>query len=526
MLEGMSATSPETELDILDAPEAGATAVRNSAFRSGGFAAGILLSLISVPLLIRHLGRDDYGVYVAITAVVTIVAGVSDVGITSVGVREWAVRGAHERHTLLSNLLGARLALIALGCVGAMCFGVAAGYDLTRIEGLAAACVGLIVLAIYEALTVPLQAELRQSWVALAELVRQAVQVTLIVVLVLVGAGLVPLLATAIPGALAAVALAVRASRQGLVRPALHPPAWWDLMRDTLPFAMASALSVVYLRTTVILMSLIASAEQTGYFAPAFRAMEVLISVPVLLVGALLPVLARAAATDRERMRMAIARTLEGALACGSLLAVCVAAGAPLAIQVLVGEQPAPTVDALAILGVGLAFSFVGASNQFALLALRQHRAILIINIVALLVNAGLTLTLVPAWGARGAALALSASELTVATLSTVLLAQSLKGFSPSRSMLLRIALATALGAVAALALHGLGMIPELAGTVLVCAGAALALKTLPPELWALTPSRIRPRALRAIAVAPGPTPGSVPPVPVPPPGSREQDDR
>jgi O-antigen/teichoic acid export membrane protein len=528
MLEGMSATAPEAELDILDAPEAGATAVRSSAFRSGGFAAGVLLSLISVPLLIRHLGRDDYGVYVAITAIITIIAGASDVGITSVGVREWAVRGIHERHTLLANLLGVRLTLITLGCVGAMGFGVAAGYDLTRIEGLAAACVGLVVIATYEALAVPLQAELRQSWIALAELVRQAIQVTLIVVFVLVGAGLVPLLASAIPGALAAVALTLRASRQGLVRPALHPRAWWDLMHDTLPFAMASAVSVVYLRTTVILMSLIASGQQTGYFAPAFRAMEVLISIPVLLVGALLPVLARAAATDRERMRMAISRTLEGAIACGSLMAVCAVAGAPLAIQVLVGEQPAPTVDALAILSVGLAFSFVGASNQFALLALRQHRPILIVNVVALLVNTGLTLTLVPAWGARGAALALSASEVTVAALSTALLAQSMKGFSPSRSVLLRIALATTLGAVAALALHGLGSVPELFGTVLVCSAAALALRTLPRELWALTPSWLRPPGMRAAAAAPVPVPVVPAPVPAPPArsGSSEQDGR
>jgi O-antigen/teichoic acid export membrane protein len=486
----MSTALPEIERDVLDGPEAGSTAVRSSAMRSGGFAAGILLSLISVPLLIRHLGRDTYGVYVTITAVVTIVAGVSDVGITSVGVREWAVRDARERRTLLSNLLGARLALIALGCCGAMAFGLASGYDASRMEGLAVACGGLFVLASYEALAVPLQAELRQGWIALAELVRQAVQVTLIVTLVAVGAGLVPLLAT------------VRASRQALVRPAIHPRAWWSLVHDTLLFAMASALSVVYLRTTVILTSLIASSAQTGYFAPAFRMMEVLIGVPVLLLGGLLPVLARAAATDRARTRMATARTFEGALACGALAAVCVAGAAPLAIQVLVGEQPAPTVDALTLLGVGLGFSFLGAANQFALLALHEHRAILTVNIVALLTNATLTLLLVPAHGARGAGLALACSEAAVAALSTLLLAQSIKGFSPSRALMLRIALATALGAGAAFAFRSLGALPELAGTALVGVGAALALRTLPPELWTLAPSRLRPRGMRAPAGA------------------------
>lgn len=511
MLVVMSTASRETEreLDVLDTPEAGPAAVRSGALRSGAFAAGILLSLISVPLLIRHLGRDTYGVFVAITAVITIVAGVSDIGITSVGVREWAVRGAHERRDLLSTLFGARLAMVTVGCGCAMAFGAASGYDTTRLEGLAAACLGLIVLASYEAFAMPLQAELRQGWVAVAEIARQLVQVGLTVVLIAVGAGLVPLLGASIPAAVVAAAFAVRGSRQGFVRPALHPRAWWSLMHDTMLFAMASALSVVYLRTTMIITSLIASSAQTGYFAPAFRVMEVLIGVPVLLLGGLLPVLARAAATDRERLRAAIARTLEGALACGALVALCVAAGAPLAVGVLVGETPAPTVDALTLLGVGLAFSFVGASNQFTLLAMREHRAILVINVVALLVNATLTLVLVPAHGARGAGLALALSEATVATLSTVMLAQSLRGFAPSRSTLLRIALATALGAAAALALRSVGNLAELAGAATVGIGTAAALGVLPSELWGLVPRRLRPRSMRA--VTPDPLAGSQP---------------
>jgi O-antigen/teichoic acid export membrane protein len=488
MLEGMPTAAPE--LDVLDAPEAGATAVRGSALRSGGYAVGILLSLISAPLLIRHLGYEDYGDYVIITALVTIVAGVSDIGITSVGVRELAARPTHERRRLLSNLLGTRLALTTLGCGCAIGFGLAAGYDAARLEGTAAACVGLLILACYEALAVPLQAELRQGRIALIELVRQGVQVGLIIALVAAGAGLVPLLATTIPAALVAVALVGTASRQALVRPTLHPRAWWDLMGDTLPFAMASALGVVYLRTTVILTSLVTNSHQAGYFATAFRVMEVMIGVPVLLVGALFPVLARAAATDHERLRAALARTLEGALACGALVSVCVAAGAPLAITVLAGNKPAAAVDALAILGGGLGFSFVGASSQFALLAIRRHRAILAVNVVALFVNVALTLTLAPSHGARGAALALAISEATVATLSTVLLKRSLVGLRLPAGTLWRIAAAVALGAGAALVLKGLGSVPEALGTAAVCLAAALALRVLPDELWTLVRKR------------------------------------
>lgn len=492
MLEGMpTAPAEPAEPDVLDAPQAGATAVRGSALRSAGYAGGILLSLISLPLLIRHLGLDEYGVYVTITAIVMIVAGVSDLGITSMGVREWAARDAEKRHELLSILFGMRLLITAVGCLGAIGFGMVAGYDATRLEGMAAACGGLLALAFYDALAVPLQAELRQGWIAIAELLRQAVQVALILALIAVGAGLVPLLATAIPAGLAAIVLAATVSRQALVRPALHPRAWWGLMRPTLPFAAASALSVVYLRTTLVLTSLVAGTEQTGYFATAFRVMEVAIGVPVLLIGALFPILARAAAHDRVRLQAAIARIFETALACGALLAVCVAAGAPLAIEVLTGERNAVgAMNALGILGVGLGFSFIGASSQYALLAIHEHRAILLVNVVALLTNVTLTLLLATTHGAVGAALALTISEATVATLSTILLKRSAPGFAPPRAVLARIAIATVLGAGTALALKGLGSIPEALGAGLVCLGMGLAFGLFPSELWALRPRR------------------------------------
>jgi O-antigen/teichoic acid export membrane protein len=489
MLEGM--TTAPAEGEPLDAPQAGAKAVRGSALRTGGYAGGILLSLISVPLLIRHLQFGQYGYYVAITAIVTMVAGVSDLGVTSVGVREWAVRGADERHALLSNLLGTRLAITLLGSLGAMGFGVAAGYDAARLEGMAVACGGLFALACYEALAVPLQAELRQGWIALAELLRQSVQVALILTLIAVGAGLVPLLAAAIPAGLAALTLTACVSRQALVRPTIHPRAWWELMRPTLPFATASALGVVYLRTTVVLTSLVASELQSGYFATAFRVMEVAIGVPVLLIGALFPILARAAATDNERLQAAIARIFEATLACGALVAVCVAAGSPLAIEILSGKPNAiPAMNALGILGVGLGFSFIGAASQYALLAIHEHRAILLVNVVALALNVTLTLLLAPSHGAGGAALALAISEATVATLSTILLKRSQSGLTPPLGVLARIAISAALGAAAALGLKSLGSIPEALGAGLVCLGMALAFGLLPRELWALRPRR------------------------------------
>lgn len=491
-----------TEPDVLDTPDAGATAARGGLLRSAGYAAAILLSLVSAPLLIRHLGvgsHGEYGAYVTITAVAMIVAGTADLGVTAIGVREWAALSQDRRPELLSTLLGTRLALTLLGCGGAIAFGFAAGYDATRLAGIGVACGGVLALAAYDALAVPLQAELRQGWVAVAEFTRQLVQVALIVVLIVVGTGLVPLLAATIPAGLAALVLTGAISRQAIVRPAVHPRVWWGLLRGVLPFAVASALSVVYLRTTVIVASLVTSTTQINDFATAFRVMEVAIGIPVLMTGALFPVLARAAANDRERLAFAIRRVFEVALAGGALVAVCVAAAAPLVIEVLTGKgNAAAAIQALSVLGIGLGFSFVGACSQYSLLAIHAHRSILLVNAVALALNAGLTLLLAPAHGAVGAAIALAASEATVATLSTTLLLRSQRRLLPGAALIARIALATGIGAASALVLKGLGSVPEALGTLLVCGGGALAFKLVPHEIWSVGMLRRSRRPLRA----------------------------
>ena len=58
------------------------------------------------------------------------------------------------------------------------------------------------------------------------------------------------------------------------------------LLRQTFLFGVAIALNSVDFRATVIVMSLMASATQIGYFAISFRVVEVLIGVPALVMAA------------------------------------------------------------------------------------------------------------------------------------------------------------------------------------------------------------------------------------------------
>src|SRR5205085_5172461 len=104
---------------------------------------------------------------------------------------------------------------------------------------------------------------------AVAELARQACGLTLVALLVAGGAGLVAFFGAYAGAALAALLVTVVALR-GRERVAPAFGGAWAVLRRAGPFAVAAAASVGYFRVTMIEMSLLASAHETGLFGASF----------------------------------------------------------------------------------------------------------------------------------------------------------------------------------------------------------------------------------------------------------------
>jgi O-antigen/teichoic acid export membrane protein len=417
----------DPEEHVLDSPEAGAAAVRGSALRSAGYVAGLALSLVSAPLLTRHLGTVRFGQYIAVISLVTIVAGLTEGGLNSIALREYAARVGAERATVMRDLIGIRLVLSVLGGLIAVALAAAFGYAHPLVLGTAVA-VGGQMLQVYQTLLgTSLQGELRFGWITVLELVRQSVSVALIVAFVLAGAGLLPFFAIPVAAGLATLSVTFRITRRLIpLRPAFHPARWLPLLRDTFPFAAAIAVSVLYFRVVVIAMSLLASSLQTGYFGASFRVIEVLVGVPSLIAGAAFPILARTAAQgDEERLYYASGRLVEGTLVLGTFLSLMLVLAAKPVIDVLGGAAFAKSVPVLRIQGLALMATCVAVSAGYVLLALRRHRAILIANATALLVSVVASIVLISALDAQGGAIAVVIAELTLAGMQVTMLVKA-----------------------------------------------------------------------------------------------------
>lgn len=477
------------DTDILDTPEAGPAAIKGGVVRVAGYLGGTLLSVASAAALLRYLGVADFGRYATVLSLVTIVAGLTEAGMTSVGVREWSIRDSDESRAMLRSLLGLRLVLTGAGIVLAVAFAYAVGYPRTLILGTALWGLGIVVQMAALTLGIPLQSALRLGWVSALDLLRQTVTVALILLLILAGSSLLPLLSVPVPAALASVAatlVLVRGTGTPLL-PSFDRARWTELLRITLPFAAASAVGTVYVYVSQVIMSLAASARETGIFGASFRIFIVLVTIPALMATAALPILARAARDDEARLKYAGSRLQDVCVVLGVAAGLGLAASAPIVIDVVAGGGYEASVDVLRIHAVALGFSFLAAAGGYLLISTHRHWPLMSANAVALIVSAGLTLWLGTSIGARGAALANVAGEATLALGYGIALARA--GLRPSAGTAAKVLVAALPGVAAVL------LLPALPATVLAVgsfAGLLALVGGLPPESRELISWRAR----------------------------------
>jgi O-antigen/teichoic acid export membrane protein len=480
----------ESTPDILATSEAGPAAARGGALRVATYLLGALLSTGSAALLFRHLGRVDTGRYVTALALVAIIGAASDLGLTGVGLRELSVRPPDERWPLARDLLGLRLTLTVI--CGVLVSVIAwFAYGPTLGAGVALASAGLLVLVAQDNAALPLLIGLRLGSVSLLELLRQILSIAFIVLLVLVGAQLLPFFAISIPvGAivLAATVALVRGTRP--LAPTFNLARWRLFSRPMLPYTAAIAANAIYVRVSVVLMSALASAAQLGYFAVGYRVIDVLTLVPGLLVSSAFPIFAKAASDDHARLGYALGRVHEVGVIVGAWVAVSVAVGAPLAIEIVGGPKFKPAASVLAIQGIALGAMFVNLVWANGLLSLGLYRRILIISVSALIVNGVLVAALIPLDGARGAAIGTSVVELALCFVQAAAVVRGRPEITVPMKILPAVALATALGLLP-LALAGTG-VPVVARLVLssvLFAGTLVVLRAVPQELLDLLPA-------------------------------------
>jgi O-antigen/teichoic acid export membrane protein len=471
--------------DILTSSEAGGKVIRGSFMRVAANVVGLLLGLATATLLLRHLGVEDSGRYVTVLSLVGIAVSIVDTGLNVTASSELARREPSARRPLLANILGQRLLVASVALVLLVAFALLAGYPEEMVTGTALAGVGVLLVAVANAILVPLTVQLRNGGLALVEVLRQTVALIAVAALVAWGASLTPFFAAQVVVGVAVVAaVPFLVGRAGLVWPRFDRVEQRGLLGTALPVAAALALGQIYFRLVILLMSLISSAEQTGYFGGSLRAMEALIVIPYLVASVALPLLTAVAHEDRNRLRYALEGLGEGAVIAGVLVALVTFRAAEPVMSLLGGSKFGPAGDVLRIQVLALLFIALYQIWTMGLIALDQQRQLILANALGLLALAIFAAALVPSFGAKGGAVASVLGDAVLACLIYWRLRLSTGRVTVRLAFLARVALA----ATVALVPLFVPALPDLAAaglSALVFLGVGFAIGMMPQELRA-----------------------------------------
>jgi O-antigen/teichoic acid export membrane protein len=366
--------------------------------------------------LIRFLGPEQFGIYSIAITYTELFGSVAAMGMS------WYLTDAIARDRAASErLVGLALPFHLIIIVLIACALVVTGkwvmcYSGTVFVAICALTVALVMNQLYFTIYSVFRAFERLELNTLVQVVAKGAYVT---------AGLV-LLAT-IGGVRAAVGVQVGAAALQLalgwrfLRPLLGKVEWrfpapqcFALLRRLLPFALSSFLITFRANACVVALGKFVSPTEVGYFTGAYKLAALVTLVAVSWGNALFPVMTRYGQSNPEGLRSLYRLVVRFALGFGLPVFLALFALSDLFIRATCGRQfqpSGPTLKILAAYGAISLFTFPMGNLLVALERPQLTTRALGVGALGLLCFS----VLIMAFGARGAAFALAASEALVA---------------------------------------------------------------------------------------------------------------
>ena len=415
-----------------------------------GRVAANLIALIVVGILSRVLGPDGYGAYGTIFAYLSVVAIIADMGLYTLLARNISRFGADEAR-ITGTLVALRLALVV--AIGAAAIGIAwlLPYARDIRLGIALGTVAVVCSSLTQVLMGVFQKHLKLHLASIGDIITRAVQAGAVAYLASQGISS-PL---AYVGAVVAAELvhifAITRFSKSIIpwRLTVDLDAWKAGLKESFPIAVSLVFVLLYFKLDTVLLSLMKPAGDVGIYSVAYKVLEVVIFLPAMYMGLIMPRLSKFA-SDRELFKREYQRAFD-VLSLFALPAVAYIGIMSYRITALLGGDGYGESGAvLRILSVAIGLIFFGNLCGNALIALNLQKKAMWIYGIGAIFNVGLNLLLIPRYSYYATAWTTVATELLVTVLMLWLIAKEI-GYYPSAA---RLAKAFCAGAIAGLLIY------------------------------------------------------------------------
>jgi O-antigen/teichoic acid export membrane protein len=406
--------------------------------RVGNLALGVVVTLV----LVRNLGGARFGQWSTIFAISQIAANFGELGLAQVAVRHAAAEPERDSDWL-SALVSLRLILaVPIALASAVAAYLIVPTHAGKIAGLLVS--GGMLLGAPAAIVAVFQLRVRNDISTGLMTLNSLIWAGAVLIVAALSGSLLAFAATFVAvSALTNAVTVVTAMRFVKVRLRGTSAYWRELARVGIAVGAAGILVTFYVKLDQILVLEFAGSRDAGLYGVAYRILDQVQFIPISVATTLFPLIAASYPRDILRVRRLMQSMAEYlTIASLPILAFTIVAARPI-MRVLFGSQFAAAAPALPILmGAFVCVSFGYLSGNMVVI-LGLQRRFLRNAALALVLNAGLNILLIPRYGFLAAAWITLVTEIFVTGLTMLAVVRKLE-MRPQFARFARTALAAA----------------------------------------------------------------------------------
>src|ERR671914_612423 len=211
------------------------------------------IGLVSIAVITRYLGPDDYGRYTLALTYMQLFAVLADVGLFTIVVRDIS-RDPSRTEELVGNTLTLRLVLSAVVIAVAAAISLLLPYDPDVRVAILLAGLPLLFGMLGSTFVTVLQSRLRMGRAVVGDVLGRAVALGAVALVAALDLGFYAVMGAAAAGALAtAITTMLLARPLARVRFRAEPAVWRGLLRTALPLGLALAVNELYFRADTLI---------------------------------------------------------------------------------------------------------------------------------------------------------------------------------------------------------------------------------------------------------------------------------
>ena len=384
-----------------------------------------ILGIFIIGLLTRSLGQEGFGAYTAATAYLQFFALILDLGINvtfTAMLGERADDEAYEKRCV-SAIFTFRLVMVVLMMtIAPLIWWLAFPQDPLIFWSIVALNGSVLLPALTQILVGVQQKHLRMYVPTIAEVVGRVVWLVSLLAARQMGVGIISILWLAtLSNVVIFLITFVLTWKQRPFSLRWDPTFWKQTLARSWPVGVSIAFNLVYFKADSFILSRFRELSEVGIYGAAYRVLEVLITIPFIYAGILLPILSQLRAKkDTQQFSSIMGRSLEIMLLFTVPLIIGVWTLGPEIMSAVAGESFTESGIVLRILVLAIAIIYFNTVTSHAIVALGAQRKMLPVYAVAAVLTLGGYLLLIPRYGMRAAAWLTVGSEFLICTASTI----------------------------------------------------------------------------------------------------------